>query len=209
MKILIISNPNPVDDETGLVNRMFEAGLEIFHLRKPEYSKLRLKEFIGAIEPKYRNRIVLHSYYRLIGDFTLRGVHLTEKRKKRKVATRISLGYLKIIRPDMKTSISFHDLKELQSGPPGMSYAFLSPVFDSISKSGYKAAFETSELEKSLSNTDTNIVALGGCQAGNIKHLKKLGFYGAAFLGAVWNSRNPVQRFLEIKDIAWELQPNS
>ena len=43
-----------------------------------------------------------------------------------------------------------------------LDYAFLSPIFDSISKQGYSAAFDLSFLETAIANAKCPILALGG-----------------------------------------------
>lgn len=67
-------------------------------------------------------------------------------------------------------------------------YCFLSPIFDSISKSGYRAAFDCSTLAAALATTlaARKVIALGGVTAGHLPELAGLGFKGAAFLGAIW-----------------------
>ena len=46
---------------------------------------------------------------------------------------------------------------------PGLDYAFLSPVFDSISKEGYKSAgFEKDRLATAIKGSGVSVIALGG-----------------------------------------------
>ena len=57
-----------------------------------------------------------------------------------------------------------------------------------------------------LLKTEFNIFALGGCSAKNLRLLSELGFYGAAFLGAIWNDPDPFESFLIIQDYAKRLK---
>jgi thiamine-phosphate pyrophosphorylase len=69
-------------------------------------------------------------------------------------------------------------------------YVFLSPIFDSISKAGYKSAF-TEEMLKEASDKgiiDEKVVALGGVTFDKIPYLKKLNFGGAAMMGILVGS---------------------
>jgi len=47
-------------------------------------------------------------------------------------------------------------------------------------------------------NRPQKLFALGGVEAENIAELASLGFNGAAVLGAVWHSPDPVEALLEI-----------
>ena len=69
-------------------------------------------------------------------------------------------------------------------------YVFLSPVFDSISKAGYKAGFSMEELQEASSRgiIDEKVVALGGVTFDSIPYLKRLGFGGAAMIGSIYNA---------------------
>jgi thiamine monophosphate synthase len=44
-----------------------------------------------------------------------------------------------------------------------------------------------------------NIIALGGIDEDKIALVRKIGFIGVAVLGAIWNSKNPVEKFIRIK----------
>ena len=70
-----------------------------------------------------------------------------------------------------------------------MNYMFLSPIFDSISKEGYGAAFTPEMLNDAAANKiiDNKVIALGGIDASHIQALKDWHFGGAAFLGDIWN----------------------
>ena len=67
-------------------------------------------------------------------------------------------------------------------------YVFLSPIFDSISKKGYKSAFSFRELKKCFDNKvfDNNVVALGGVTIRNISTLEQIGFSSCALLSELW-----------------------
>ena len=68
------------------------------------------------------------------------------------------------------------------------AYCFLSPIFDSISKEGYKANFDKLELKEFLAkDRKTKVIALGGLTEENYLEVLELGFDGGAFLGSVWN----------------------
>lgn len=72
-----------------------------------------------------------------------------------------------------------------------MDYVFLSPIFDSISKSGYHSAFTLEVLQQAAAHNiiDEKVVALGGVTPDKVKWLRQIGFGGAAMLGAVWGEK--------------------
>jgi len=102
---------------------------------------------------------------------------------------------------------SAHSFEELEKIGENAEICFLSPVFDSISKFGYKAKFSKDELKEGISawrnfqkkeSRKQKLYALGGVESGNIAGLAELGFDGAAVLGAVWHNPDPVGAWEEI-----------
>jgi thiamine-phosphate pyrophosphorylase len=97
---------------------------------------------------------------------------------------------------------SFDELKKIEN----REIILLGPVFDSISKHGYKSKFSRDELKEGIAewralkpgNSEIKLYALGGIDAENIKELEELGFDGAAVLGAVWNYADPIGAFERI-----------
>jgi thiamine-phosphate pyrophosphorylase len=93
---------------------------------------------------------------------------------------------------------SAHSFDELQKIGEDAKVCFLSPVFDSISKLGYKSKFSKQELKEGIAawknfHHSQKLFALGGVEADNIAELAELGFDGAAVLGNVWHSSDPVE----------------
>ena len=84
---------------------------------------------------------------------------------------------------------SCHTFDEIKSYKNEYDYLFLSPIFDSISKVGYKSSFSKEELEKASEEgiIDEKVVALGGVTFDVIPYLKELNFGGVAMLGGIYN----------------------
>ena len=81
--IIVMSDTKDIDNEQKMINEMFESGLEILHIRKPKYSTQELRTYIEKINKKFHNRIVIHSHHELCISLKLRGIHLTERHRKK------------------------------------------------------------------------------------------------------------------------------
>lgn len=73
-----------------------------------------------------------------------------------------------------------------QSHLPRYDYVTLSPIFDSISKTGYHSGFDLDEVKCFLTAVDVNVIALGGVTEARLPRIREAGFYGAAMLGALF-----------------------
>lgn len=180
IKFIVISYPEMFAHEITLVNQLFEAGLQYFHLRKPDADRTQQEQFIQAIHSAYRDRIVVHQHFDLVEKYGLKGIHITKNTN----------NYTKEKPVHMHKSISTHSVNELFALDASYDYAFLSPVFDSISKAGYKSNFDTEMLKHLFQTYSLPVmpVALGGITPDNIAVAKDIGFKGIAVLGYLWNS---------------------
>ena len=176
MKFIIISSEMGFDREARAFNKLFDAGASLLHLRKPQVTKPELADLLQQISTDYYDRIVLHDHFELAYSFGLKGIHLNRRNPNR---------------PEFEVSsvsCSCHSLKQVSDCAGNYNYVFLSPIFDSISKSGYNHAFTEPELrdaqEKNIINE--NVIALGGINETTIPLAKKYGFGGMAVLGALW-----------------------
>lgn len=192
--IIVISNPTTLKGEQVIIEQLFDGELEIFHIRKKSYSENEIRTFIEQIPEKYYNRIVLHSHYHLAKEYNLKGIHVPVDFK-----CEASNGTL---------SVSFHTLDEVEKCENKFDYGFISPLFDSISKEGYKSKFNFPELKLFLKDRkflsgragERHLIALGGIDEDKIDVVKELGFSGIALLGAIWQSENPLEKFKRIKE---------
>ena len=189
-KQILISVPEYFDDEKKILLSLFENDLQFFHLRKPESSLAEMSSFIASLPEKYHNRIVVHSQYSLATIFNLKGIHCTAKGRNE---------FYDYEHLPIQKSLSTHGFCEAGSVEEIFDYAFISPVFDSISKSGYKQGYQHEALRQFLSRSHkTDFIALGGITPENIPFCKELGFNGVALIGSVWEHANPVEQWKRI-----------
>ncbi len=197
IKTIIITTPSFFPKEVYYCNQLFDHGLEILHVRKPEATKEELYHFLTQIDEPYRNRIVLHNHYSLIDELHLRGVHLTAK-------TKDTFQF-----PDtyQHVSMSCHSFSEIDALKTSLNYCFLSPIFDSISKQGYTGNFTLTALQSYLKTTTQPVYALGGISDKNISKVIKIGFKGVALLGYIWG--NPQKAVHQLKNIQHQIKMNN
>jgi len=188
MRLIVISPPEDYPREPRVVGRMLQHSPVLFHLRKPGYSRGKLEDYLGRIPGGLHNRIVVHGHPDLIDRFALKGVHFTEIQRRQDWQT---IQSIRRQRPACSISSSFHRIDDITQAAFVFDYIFLSPIFDSISKQGYTAAFDDGALKRFLSGTGHKIVALGGVDGRRIAAAAAMGFWGVAVLGAVWSDGCP------------------
>lgn len=182
-----------------MLEDLFEAGLQAFHLRKPGASAAAVEAYLQAVPLQYHDRIVLHSHYELARRYQVRGLHLPAHAR----ATWTAQARWRQLGHSLSTS--FHGLEELRRHRRHYDYVFLSPIFDSLSKQGYGQAFALAELQEELRRLRQRgqyvpqVVALGGITAVNVAQVRAMGFAGAAVLGSVWQAADPVAAFRELE----------
>jgi thiamine-phosphate pyrophosphorylase len=180
MQLIVISSPDFLSNEAQIVTDLFAAGLQTYHLRKPDATLENLRSFLKQIDSNLYDRIALHQHHVLAAEFGITRLHFRENIRKNLDPKQLNL----YVNKGYKLTTSVHELSDLPASEQ-FEYVFFSPVFDSLSKPGYPGKLTANfELTKSV---DTKVVALGGITAGNIKLVKSIGFQAAAVLGAIWN----------------------
>ena len=176
MKLILITSPTYFVEEDKIITSLFEEGLDILHLRKPDTAPMYAERLLTLIPEQYHKRIVVHGHFYLKEEFRLKGIHLNLRNPN---APEHYKGHI---------SCSCHSLEEVKERKRNYDYVFMSPVFDSISKQDYNAQYSPVEIKKAHKQgiIDKKVYALGGIDVHNIKEVKKYGFGGAAVMGAIW-----------------------
>ena len=198
--MIVISNPFVVTDEIKTIHSLFEEGLYLLHIRKPDFSEYEMAQFIQQIKLEYRTKLVLHNHHQLADDLGIIRFHFAEKERKNQ---RHLFSKFSDSDKDKNefTSTSTHSIDDFNSLENDFNYAFLSPIFKSISKENYHPKTDLFEALKSRTNYKTKIIALGGINSENIQKTLKNGFDNIALLGAVWSNTNPVKEFKSCQQI--------
>ena len=195
--LIVISNPTPVNDETTIINALFDEGLEVLHVRKPRASVNELRVLIQKIHSKYHHQLALHQHHKVAVDFGINRLHFTEV--KRHAMKEEVLMKLKDNHTILSTSI--HQIESHKTLSASFDYTFFGPVFNSISKQGYNSILsEDFVLPSELNHPKT--IAIGGIYASNIQQVKRMQFNGAAVLGTIWQQLNEsIQQFKTIQKL--------
>lgn len=162
----------PTESKT-IEQRLRSGEFDIIHIRKPEGAPEDIEHLIDAIDPALRPRLTLHDHYDLALRLGLGGIHGRD---------------LPAAPAGIRRSASCHTIGEARQAY-GYDYVFLSPIFPSFSKPGYRSDLAGNpDLSRMLSFAPTRVIALGGVTPDAITLLKDMGFGGAAMLGEAWRS---------------------
>lgn len=201
MKLIVVTTPTFFVEEDKIITTLFEEGLDILHLRKPETPAMYSERLLTLIPEKYHKRIVTHEHFYLKEEFNLMGIHLNSRNPKE---PHDYSGHI---------SCSCHSVEEVKNKKHFYDYLFMSPIYDCISKEGYQSAYTPEELRQASKEKtiDNKVMALGGINEGNIPEIKSFGFGGAVVLGDLWNKFNAcsdrdymalINHFRKLKKIA-------
>lgn len=176
MEWIVITSPGFLRGEADFIDRLFGHGLDRLHLRKPGADIGECRRLLDGISREWLPRIVVHDNFGLCREYGLGGGHLN--------------GRNPMAPPNHEGSVSrsCHSLEEISRYKGECDYLTLSPIFNSISKQGYMAAFGPGQLAAARDSglIDSRVIALGGVTLENIPRVKELGFGGVAILGDVW-----------------------
>lgn len=180
MKLILLTTANFFVEEHQILTALFEEGLDILHLRKPNTEPVYSERLLQLLPSCFRKQIVVHDHFYLKNEYNLKGIHLNQRNAD------IPQNYKGHI------SCSCHSAEEVANFKKKCDYVFFSPIFDSISKGGYQAKFTATELNDFSKRKiiDKNVMALGGVDLENIPFLKELNFGGIVLMGAIWNKFN-------------------
>lgn len=181
MRAIVITSEKIFADEYMYIKVMLDYGIDNIHIRKPFEDTNNIRLLLDCIDKEYHNRLTLNGNFQLLEIYkNIKAIHVNSRNHN------IPKSF------NGRVSYSCHSLKEIKDKKEKFDYMFLSPVYDSISKTGYRANFSYNELKRANEEgiIDNKIFALGGVTPEKIPELKELGFGGVVFMGYIWNSKN-------------------
>lgn len=179
--IKIAITPEEINErnEAAAVRSLLDNGWDKVHLRHPGASRRDMINLLEKIAQEYHPRLVLHGHFDLVNEFNLGGLHLNHRCP---TPPPLYTG------PLSKSCHSIAEIKECVKIKQKFAYVTLSPIFDSISKSGYKSRFDDKELEKLREITEVPVIALGGVTFERLPQVNRYNFSGFAMLSCIpWN----------------------
>ena len=175
---ILITLPRILKNEAETLAALCGAGVSVIHIRKPEASEPEIEELLKTLQAlgADMSRLTIHYNEPLARKYGLGGVHLRIEE------------LLAGAGEGLRRSCSAHGWTEAERAATDADYVFLSPLFDSISTPGYRSAIDPAEAAERLRRRKGRIVALGGIRPANIARVRRIGFDGAAVLGAAWSA---------------------
>lgn len=191
--IIVITPEEMMKNETELINELFQEGLNLLHIRKPFINSEEMADFIQKIDSEFHHQLVLHSHYDLAKDFNISRFHFREIDRQNDLYKSFA---------DKTISTSVHDIETFNELNEEWEYAFISPVFPSISKKGYGENSTILNDIKKRTHSNVKLMALGGINENNIHEVFNNGVDGMALLGAIWESDEPLNVFKKCRQNA-------
>lgn len=186
-----------MEDEASIINSLFEAGLEILHIRKPGAGVDEIRNLIETIHSKYYLRIALHQHHKIGSDYGIKRLHFPEDQ--RLGISEEALMQLKVYKNILSTSI--HQVETYNTLSASFEYSFFGPVFNSLSKQGYRSSLK-SDFIFPVMNNHPKVIAIGGVELKNIQQVKQMQFHGAAALGTIWEKpAESILRFQALRKV--------
>lgn len=180
MRLIAISAPEYFGGEASIVNELFERGLPLLHVNKPDSSEEEMGVFLQQIRSTFHDRITVHGHYALAQRLGMGGIHLLEPND---LAPAGWHGRL---------STTCHAVVEATWRAKMMDYVFLGPVYGPQPDASKPDALTRGRLIEAGANglLANHIVAVGGVSPERIGDLRNLGFRACAVCSALWRDRS-------------------
>ena len=175
-KLVLLTTPYFFVEEHAILSTLFDEGLELLHMRKPNSEPVYSERLLSLLPERYRKRIITHDHFYLKQEFGLKGIHLNQRN------TAAPDNYRGQI------SCTCRNKEELQQRKKQMDYVFLSLSPDDNQEASSIAPEE--ELATMGKLIDKKVYAAGGVTIDNLLQLKERGFGGAVLYGEIWNRFN-------------------
>ena len=177
-------------DQWQLVPALFQSGLAYLYVRQPYSPELLSILAQDFLQPYHRQLMV---------PFTVPDQPYLRHWKEvdRQQTSAHSRAF----------STSTHDLAQWPQLNGRCELVLYSPLFTSISKPGYGPVTPLSAIAATIQNLKQQsaglpqLIGLGGIHAGTILQVKEAGFDGAAILGTLWQSPDPIKTIRQLSEL--------
>lgn len=190
MKLLLLSSPDFFVEEDKILTTLFEEGLDVLHLRKPNSEPVYCERLLTLLPHEHHKRIIVNDHFYLKDEFELRGIHLSKRNPT------MPSGYNGIV------TRTCYSLEDLAATKKESKYVILRDIFDSNSDDKNKSLYTHEQLRDASRKglIDKHVMAQTGITLENIKEIKDLGFGGAVVCSEIWNRFN-IHNGMDFKDV--------
>lgn len=184
MKLVLMSTPQFFVEEHQILSALFDEGLEMVHLNKPNSEPVFCERLLSLLPKDYRKLIVTHDHFYLQNEFDLKGIHFNERDLENPCRYKCSV------------SCTCQTLEEAVSMKKDMDYVLLD-VTTNDTLSELPQLLKDSSKRKSI---DKKVYAFGDINQENISQIADCGFGGIVLQDAIW-SRFDVHNTQDFKDL--------
>lgn len=179
MKLVLMSTPNFFVEEHHILTALFDEGLEMVHLDKPNSEPVFCERLLSLLPESYRRLIVTHDHFYLQNEYELKGIHLSERNPQ------VPAGYKGCV------SCSCDSLDSLSQAKKERDHV-LFEVTD-IDLSTLKDASKRKLIDK-------KVFATGDIDLDNVSQIADCGFGGVVLQEAIWK-RFDIHNTQDFKEI--------
>lgn len=174
MKLIIMTKPTFFVEEDKILATLFDEGMEVLHLYKPNSSPLYSERLLSLLPEDSYRKIIVHDHFYLKEEYRLAGIHLDSNTIKCPNGYKGHIG---------RTCRNLSELKEMKRNS---NYVFLANIFPT--EAAPIPSFTKEELEEASRQglIDKKVMALGGVTADNVRQVRDLGFGGAVVCSDLW-----------------------
>lgn len=190
MKLLLLSSPHFFVEEDKILATLFEEGLDMLHLRKPDSEPVYCERLLTLLPDKYHQRIVTNDHFYLKEEFGLLGIHLSHRNPDK------PRNYNGI------TTCTCYSIEELEEAKKRNHYVILKNIYSSTSGSNNLSQYTHQQLRDASRQglIDKHVMAQTGITLENIEEVADLGFGGAVVCNDIWNRFN-IHNGMDFKDV--------
>lgn len=180
MKLLLLSSPHFFVEEDKILSSLFEEGLDILHLRKPDTEPVYSERLLTLMPREHHSRIITNDHFYLKEEFQLMGIHLSARNP---------------LPPQNYNGLitrSCNSLEELAEAKRDSQYVILKDVFDSISDPERKSKYTPEQLREAGRRglIDRHVIAQTGISLDTIPQAADMGFGGVIVYNDLWKRFN-------------------
>lgn len=192
MNWYLVSPEDENQIENTLLPELLKLPFSAYHVRKPKLNAEQLSIWLKQWPEEILNKMVIHYHDEVAVSFPVLGYHLSRaQRKSKRFVKQINQQFL--LNKWKHLSTGFHHLESIQEFEGELTHAWISPVYESISKAMYTKKWSPFTWSKLQAIKRFKVVALGGISIEKYNDLLEKGFANAAIKGSIWSSNNPLE----------------